>query len=183
MFRLLSSRIGNPHQFSKASKALTRTKLSIRTLSTSPSDSTSLATPSTPSIYDVLVKLTFIDPSGARRIVPARIGETVYQTATHHHIDLGPSMVGSPVQAVRSDTWTEPLYGEGATSGYDMVVLGGNGVDSTLPMDESEKKQLRDYWDDDDLYPESRLASQVVVTEQMDGMVVYVPDRLIDDCP
>eukprot|EP00586_Coscinodiscus_wailesii_P002561 CAMPEP_0172483634 /NCGR_PEP_ID=MMETSP1066-20121228/10675_1 /TAXON_ID=671091 /ORGANISM="Coscinodiscus wailesii, Strain CCMP2513" /LENGTH=182 /DNA_ID=CAMNT_0013247599 /DNA_START=88 /DNA_END=636 /DNA_ORIENTATION=- len=182
MFRLLSSRIGNQHQIFKASAALTRNKLPVRTLSTSPSD-TSLATPSTPSIYDVLVKLTFIDPSGARRIVPARIGETVYQTATHHQIDLGPSMVGAPVEAVRSDTWTEPLYGEGATSGYDMVVLGGNGVDTTLPMDASEKKQLRDYWDADDLYPESRLASQIVVNKEMDGMVVYVPDRLIDDCP
>jgi hypothetical protein len=42
---------------------------------------------------------------------------------------------------------------------------------------------LGDYWDDDEIFPESRLATQVTVTKEMDGMTVYVPDRLVDDNP
>ena len=46
-----------------------------------------------------------------------------------------------------------------------------------------EERLLNEYWEEDELFPESRLASQVTLTKAMDGMVVYVPDRLVDDCP
>jgi hypothetical protein len=42
---------------------------------------------------------------------------------------------------------------------------------------------LKQYWEDDELYPESRLASVIILTKEMDGMTVYVPDRLVDDIP
>lgn len=98
-------------------------------------------------------------------------------------IDLGPASVGGAVEAVRSDTWTEPLYGEGPTTGYDHVLLVGNGADTVAPMTYKEKAAMGDYWDDDEIFPESRLATQIIVTKEMDGMTVYVPDRLVDDIP
>jgi hypothetical protein len=43
---------------------------------------------------------------------------------------------------------------------------------------------LEAYWDDDELVEgSSRLASMVTINKDMDGMVVYVPDRLCDDIP
>jgi len=137
----------------------------------------------TPTVFDKIVLLTIVDPSGARRKIPGIIGKTLYETCETHEIDLGPASVGGAVEAVRSSTWTEPLYGEGPTTGYDHVLLSGNGVEKVAPMTRPEERSLQQYWDADELYPESRLATQVVLAAEMDGMTVYVPDRIVDDIP
>lgn len=98
-------------------------------------------------------------------------------------IDLGPASVGGLVERVNSDTWTEPLYGEGPTTGYDHVLLVGNGVETATQKTWVEDKALSDFWDEDEIFPESRLASQVTITKEMNGMTVYVPDRIVDDIP
>eukprot|EP00571_Detonula_confervacea_P011790 CAMPEP_0172298926 /NCGR_PEP_ID=MMETSP1058-20130122/1353_1 /TAXON_ID=83371 /ORGANISM="Detonula confervacea, Strain CCMP 353" /LENGTH=180 /DNA_ID=CAMNT_0013008221 /DNA_START=27 /DNA_END=569 /DNA_ORIENTATION=+ len=138
-----------------------------------------------PSVFDKIVKITIIDPSGARRVIPAMVGQTLYAACDMNGVDLGPASVGAPQQKVRSSTWTEPLYGEGATSGFDHVLLQGNneGVKLAEPPHSNEIKMLEDYWDEDEIFPESRLASMVQVNHKMDGLVVYVPDRLCDDIP
>mmetsp|Transcript_57107 Transcript_57107/g.66735 ORF Transcript_57107/g.66735 Transcript_57107/m.66735 type:complete len:179 (+) Transcript_57107:84-620(+) len=138
---------------------------------------------STPSVHDMIVNLAFVDEEGSRQVLPAYVGKTLYENAVLHGIDLGPSSVGGPVEAVRSDTWTEPLYGEGATSGYDHVLVSGKGVDTIKPMDYSEKKMLEAYWEENEIFPESRLASQVTISKEMNGMIVYIPDRLVDNVP
>jgi len=132
---------------------------------------------------DSIVKLNFVDPSGARRTVPGYIGKSLYETCEMNEIDLGPSSIGGAVEAARSDTWTEPLYGEGPSTGYDHVLLVGNGAETATPITHKELAALGDYWDDDELFPESRLASMVLLTKEMDGMTVYVPDRIVDDIP
>lgn len=136
-----------------------------------------------PSVMDNIVMLNFVDPSGARRQVSAYIGKSIYDTSEMNGIDLGPASTGGRVEEVRSDTWTEPLYGEGPTTGYDHVLLVGNGVGTAKPMTHVEKKVLYEYWEDDEVFPESRLATQVVVTKEMGGMTVYIPDRIIDNIP
>ena len=138
-----------------------------------------------PSVFDKIVKVTIIDPSGARRIIPAMVGQTLYAACDLNGVDLGPSSSGPPQEKVRSTTWTEPLYGEGAASGFDHVLLqGGNeGVEIAEPAHDNEKKMIEAYWDADEIFPESRLASQVEINAKMDGMVVYVPDRIVDDIP
>jgi len=155
------------------------------TMATSSAVSSTVGNDGPSSVYDKIVKITIIDPSGARRIIPAYVGQSLYEACDLNNIDLGPSSVGAPQQKVRSSTWTEPLYGEGPTSGFDHVLLqGGNkGVELVEPPCVSELKMLQDYWDEDELFPESRLASQVEINGEMDGMVVYVPDRLVDDIP
>jgi len=134
-----------------------------------------------PSVMDAIVNLNFVDPEGARRQVPGFIGKSVYETCEMHGIDLGPASIGAPVEEVRSSTWTEPLYGEGPTSGFDHILITGNGSDTAKPITWMEERCLQDYWDDDEIFPESRLATQVTITKEMDGMTVYVPDRLVDD--
>mmetsp|Transcript_7351 Transcript_7351/g.10503 ORF Transcript_7351/g.10503 Transcript_7351/m.10503 type:complete len:177 (-) Transcript_7351:128-658(-) len=136
-----------------------------------------------PSAHDVIVQLTFIDPSGARRKVPGYIGKTLHEVCEMHGIDIGPASVGGAVEKVQSDTWTEPLYGEGACSGFDHVLLTGNGVETAAPKTHVEQRMLNDYWDEDELYPESRLACMITLTKEMDGMSVFVPPRIVDDIP
>jgi len=77
----------------------------------------------------------------------------------------------------------EPLFGEGPTSGYDHVLLNGNGAESAPQRNQTELRMLGDYWDPDEIRPESRLASMVPLTKEMDGMNVFVPDRIVDDIP
>lgn len=136
-----------------------------------------------PTVADVTVKLTFVDPTGARRIVPGYVGKNIHETCLMHGIDIGPSSTGGLVENVRSDTWTEPLYGEGTNTGFDHILISGKGADTAKPMDWVEERVLKEYWEEDEIFAESRLASQVTLTKEMDGMVVYVPDRLVDDCP
>jgi hypothetical protein len=100
-----------------------------------------------------------------------------------HGIDIGPSSAGSPPEVQRTETWYEPTFGEGSTSGYDHVVLVGKGSASATRKTPIEEQMLEDYWDWDEIYEGSRLASAVVLTKDMDGMTVYVPDRIVDDVP
>lgn len=115
--------------------------------------------------------------------MPGLVGKTIHEMCELHGIDIGPASVGGAVEKVRSDTWTEPLYGEGPTSGFDHVLLVGKGVETAEPKTYMEDKMLEEYWDDDEIFPESRLACMVELTKEMDGMTVYVPDRLCDDIP
>ncbi|KAL7443976.1 hypothetical protein ACHAXH_009886 [Discostella pseudostelligera] len=138
------------------------------------------------SVYDKIIKITIIDPSGARRSIPALVGQSLYTACTMNNIDLGPASVGAPQQRINSSTWTEPLYGEGATSGFDHVILQSDniGVMAAEPPHSNEIAMLEAYWDEDELVEgSSRLASMVMINNDMDGMVVYVPDRLCDDIP
>ena len=110
-------------------------------------------------------------------------GDTIWDVAEIHKIDLGPASVGAPYEAVRSPEWTEPLFGEGPTSGFDHIILAGKGAETAPPRNVQELRMLEHYWDDDEIFPESRLACVIPVTKAMDGMIVYVPDRIVDDIP
>mmetsp|Transcript_109796 Transcript_109796/g.153868 ORF Transcript_109796/g.153868 Transcript_109796/m.153868 type:complete len:171 (-) Transcript_109796:71-583(-) len=154
-------------------------RLALRTFSASPSAATSDA----PSVFDKLISLTVVDPSGARRKIPGMVGTTLYDACETNEVELGPVNSCGPPEVVQSERWTEPVFGDGPTSGYDHVVLNGPGVDTADPPTNSEKRMLEDYWDFDEIFPESRLASQVKLTQSMDGMIVYVPHRLDDSNP
>ena len=91
-------------------------------------------------------------------------------------------MGGAP-EVARTDTWIEPTFGEGINSGFDHVVLVGNGKDTAARKTPIEQQMLEDHWDFDEIYEGSRLASTIVLTKEMDGMTVYVPDRIADDIP
>lgn len=46
-----------------------------------------------------------------------------------------------------------------------------------------ETRMIEDYWDFDEVFPESRLASMMTLTNDMNGMIVYVPPRVDDSNP
>ena len=139
-------------------------------------------------------------PDGFRRVIPQKdwhritsylqinfflssTGKTLYETLLMQNVDIGPmSNVGKP-ETKRSDTWYEPTFGEGPTSGYDHVILSGNGVDTAARVNYAEQENLEDYWEWDELFDGSRLASCIELTKEMDGMIVYVPPRVADNCP
>ena len=72
---------------------------------------------------DITVNLTFIDHEGSRATVPGRIGQTISDVAEMHGIDIGPTAGGGVRERENSEVWSEDLFGEGATLGYDHVQL------------------------------------------------------------
>jgi hypothetical protein len=136
-----------------------------------------------PSVRDLLIDLTLVDPSGARRKIKGVIGRTLYEVCDMYDIDIGPASGGSAPEEARTETWFEPTFGEGTTSGYDHVVLVGKGSDKAQRMTPVEEQMLDDHWSFDEIYEGSRLASAVKLVKEMDGMTVYIPDRIVDDCP
>jgi hypothetical protein len=98
-------------------------------------------------------------------------------------IDIGPSSGCAPPEIARTDNWTEPTFGEGPTSGFDHVVLVGNGANTGVRKTAAEEEMIQDYWDWDEIFEGSRLASVVTLTKEMDGMSIYVPDRIVDNVP
>ena len=110
-------------------------------------------------------------------------GTTLYEACETNEVELGPTNSCGPPQIVHSERWTEPVFGDGPTSGYDHVVLSGPGVETASPMTRSEERMIEDYWDFDEIFPESRLASEIKLTKAMNGMIVYVPPRVDDSNP
>jgi hypothetical protein len=100
-----------------------------------------------------------------------------------HNIDIGPAVRAGDTEIERSERWTEPTFGEGPGMGFDHVILHGPGSETATKRTERELSLISDYWDDDEVFDESRLACMITVTKAMDGMVVFVPDRLAYDIP
>lgn len=199
--------------------------MDLRSFATAPV--VSPQTGAAPTVFDKIISLTIVDPSGARRKIKGMIGEsfklaelgnttflyclvphldtslnrhicnpivfkptirfllgtTLYEACESNEVELGPSTIGGPSQIIHSERWTEPVFGEGPTSGYDHVVLSGPGANTAAPVTRSESRMIEDYWDFDEVFQESRLASMVTLTKQMDGMIVYVPPRVDDSNP
>jgi hypothetical protein len=135
-----------------------------------------------PTVASQCCTITFVDHAGTRVAVPGLIGTTLYDCATSHKIDLGPATTGAVVERVNSERWTEDLYGEGANSGFDHVKIPEKWQPFLPKMDEMEEMMLEQYWEEEDLTPgASRLASQVAIVKEMEGMTVYIPDGLVSD--
>ncbi|GMH52981.1 hypothetical protein TrRE_jg6321 [Triparma retinervis] len=128
--------------------------------------------------------ITFIDHSGARVTVPGIVGSTVYDVASTHKIDLGPSSLGATVENVHNERWTEDLFGEGVTTAFDHIKIPRAYQGIVGRMTKQEEMMLDQYWDEEEISAEaSRLACMVKVTKEMDGMSIFIPDGLPDDCP
>mmetsp|Transcript_1470 Transcript_1470/g.5703 ORF Transcript_1470/g.5703 Transcript_1470/m.5703 type:complete len:173 (-) Transcript_1470:472-990(-) len=133
------------------------------------------------SVADVTVKITFVDHEGSRAVVPGRVGQSVAEVAHMHGIDIGPICMGAEREAIRSDAWTEDLFGEGPTLGYDHVQIPPAWNATLPPKTEWEQELLESYWDQDDLTDASRLASLLVLKKDHDGIQVYIPDGIPAD--
>jgi hypothetical protein len=110
-------------------------------------------------------------------------GTSLYEACETNEVELGPVTECGIAEIVHSERWTEPVFGDGPTSGYDHVVLSGPGVDTATPVTRAEERMIEDYWDFDEIFPESRLASMIKLTKDMDGMIVFVPPRVDDSNP
>lgn len=67
------------------------------------------------------------------------------------------------------------MFGDGPTSWQSHVVLPKEWYAKANPIMYAEQDVLN-RMDEQDLTPTSRLATEVILTKDLDGMIVYVPD-------
>jgi 2Fe-2S ferredoxin len=120
------------------------------------------STPGRPDGYSpgccaLMVKITYIDSTGKSRTVDAEVGATVMETALKHAIpgieaECGGACACATCHVYVDEAWREKT---GAPS----------------PMEED----MLDFGYD--VRPNSRLSCQIKVSDDLDGLVVTVPER------
>jgi 2Fe-2S ferredoxin len=102
-----------------------------------------------------MVKITYIEANGDTRVVDAKLGQTVMETATKNGVpgiaaDCGGSCACGTCRIYPEPEWREKLPARGAM-----------------------EAEMLDFSADD--HPAVRLSCQIKVTEELDGMVVRLP--------
>jgi 2Fe-2S ferredoxin len=102
-------------------------------------------------------KITYIDSAGSARTVDAEVGATVMETALKHGVpgieaECGGACACATCHVYVDEAWREKT-GEPSPMEEDMLDFGY------------------------DVRPNSRLSCQIKVTEDLDGLVVSVPER------
>ena len=104
-----------------------------------------------------MVKITYMDGSGASRTVDGEIGSTVMETAIKNGIpgieaECGGACACSTCHVYVAEAWTEKT-GEPSPMEEDMLDFAF------------------------DVRPNSRLSCQIKVSEALDGLIVTTPER------
>ena len=100
-------------------------------------------------------KITFIEKDGSKRDVDVTVGTTLLRATKDHDVDLEGACGGSLACATCHLVFEREVY-------------------DTLPAIADEEEDMLDLAFG--LTPTSRLGCQITVTEEMDGMVVKLPD-------
>ena len=100
-------------------------------------------------------KITYIEHDGTQHTVDAEIGATVMETALRHSV---PGIVAE--------------CGGGCSCATCLVHVAEDWVERVGPRNAEEEDQLDFAFD---VRPNSRLACQIKVTEELDGLVVHTP--------
>lgn len=101
-------------------------------------------------------KITFIDSSGTARDVDATVGASIMEAAVQHM-----------VPEIDADC------GGACACATCHVYVGEEWLDKVKPKDDMEDSML-DFAED--VQDNSRLACQIILTDEMDGMVVTTPE-------
>jgi ferredoxin, 2Fe-2S len=104
-----------------------------------------------------MVKITFVQPDGSQQVVDADPGMTVMEAAKKHDVpgieaECGGACACATCHVYVEEDWRERV-GEPSPMEEDMLDFGY------------------------DVRPSSRLSCQIKVTDELDGLVVRVPER------
>jgi len=104
-----------------------------------------------------MVKITYIDSAGTSRTIDAEVGATVMETAIKNDVpgieaECGGACACATCHVYVEEAWRERV-GEPSPMEEDMLDFGY------------------------DVRPSSRLSCQIKVTDELDGLVVRVPER------
>ncbi len=140
------------------------------------------STSTAPTVDDVKVGITLVDYAGKEHKMFGLVGQTLVQASELNGLDsvLINDGDGAVIDQdiIHNERWTEQNFGEGATSFHAHVLVPDEWLGKLPPIRPDESSQL----DDMDFFgrgprtKNSRLADQIMLTKELDGMTVHVPD-------
>lgn len=134
-----------------------------------------------PKVNDQKVNVTFVDDvTGKRTSLVGLVGQTLVDVCRLYKFDLLDSdfdpHLSKPASKKMSDIWVDDQWGEGPQSAISHVYFSDDWFEKITPPLDSEIKILNMDLPPGDPKPTSRLGTEVKLTKDMDGIVVYVPD-------
>jgi hypothetical protein len=139
-----------------------------------------------PSVQDESVNVTFIDYLGQRHVVKGRVGQTLVDVCRMHEMELleddSISQGGQVHHVIRSDRWTEDLFGEDIQSTLSHVIVPDVTL-KLLPEPKHTELSVLNELDDDVRTTNSRIGACITLSKELDGCEIYVPDPPPSDLP
>merc|ERR1711920_122712 len=133
---------------------------------------------STGKVADDIVNVTVVDDDGQRHLVAGRAGQTLLQAAHMNGLEWliqdDSHGGGATYQVKRSERFTEQLFGEGCSSPVSRIVVPEQWVDKLDPPSFNELDIL-EYLPEEDRVPGSRLATEIVLSKNLEGLMVVAP--------
>ncbi|OQR93588.1 hypothetical protein ACHHYP_02409 [Achlya hypogyna] len=130
-------------------------------------------------VRDHLVSVTLLDWEGSRHLVQGRVGQTLFEACQLAGLDLVKDDSlgggGAMYSAVRSPEFTENLFGEGPSSPLSHVVISNEWVHK-LPLPSEREARILEDVPEEDLTKNSRLGTEIILTKDLEGLVVAVPE-------
>ena len=132
------------------------------------------------------VKVTFVDYLGTRVTKHGHVGQTLVDVCRMYNMDLLECDTvhggGHRYEIVHNDVWTEDVFGESAVSNLSHVVVANEWLTKLPPPSPAELRCINEL-DDDVRTSNSRLGSEIILTKDLNGIVVNVPDPPPSDIP
>lgn len=103
--------------------------------------------------------ITYVDSSGASQAIVVENGDNVMHGAVYHGVEgiigeCGGGLACATCHCYVDDAWTNAVGGPSSQDEIDML--------------ESTASEVR---------PTSRLACQITVSDEMDGLIIHLPER------
>ena len=138
-----------------------------------------------PRASDVSVKVNLQLHGGEQRSFIGRVGDTMTNAAAANGVDeLGTDDFGggATTDIVHNDTWTEQLFGEGPQSVLSHVILTEEWA-AKVPAPLSGEAKVLSGLDADERKSNSRIASEIRLTKELDGITCFVPPQPPSNIP
>ncbi|RHY97381.1 hypothetical protein DYB35_006320 [Aphanomyces astaci] len=130
-------------------------------------------------VRDQIVSVTLLDWEGSRHVVQGRVGQSLFEASRLSGLDIIQDDTlgggGAAYSAIRTPEFTENLFGEGPASFLSHVVVSNEWVDK-LPLPTDREVRILEDVPEDDWTKNSRLATEIILTKDLEGLVVAVPE-------
>jgi len=138
-----------------------------------------------PSLEESLVRITFSDSNGHKTTLAGYVGMTLAQVPRLHNVEHKVLVSESsevdpdPFSVQATENWKEDVFGEGLDTYHTHVLVQPAWIEKMPPIEPDEEDMLEkmEYLGRYERTPESRIASVIVLTKEMDGLEVFVPDQ------
>ena len=110
-----------------------------------------------------------------------RLGDTLLEACARHGkgnpLEYEGQGTNFPSRVHQNEQWVEDVFGEGTMSAHCHIIVPEAWYTKLPPADVDELAAMQLNIDKSDLTQKSRLASQVVLTKNLEGLLFYVPDQ------